>query len=119
MDAKTRQQQLDDISPEDLAKIKAHQASTEGSFKVDNEWLLMTEFAIVFGWHADLDVKEDKIETAEMLTLIEASRKLKARDMFHDAQSALIGAGSAAAKKPSQAFNTLTKDLIKQMKVDE
>lgn len=119
MDAKNRQEALNNISAEDLAKIQAHQASTQGAYTVDNEWLLLTEFAKAFGWQAYLDVKDDRITGAEMLTLIEANRKLEAVAHYRNAEASLIGAGSAQAKKPSQVFKSLTKDIIKQTKAQE
>lgn len=119
MDAKQRQAQLDSITPEELAKVKQHQASTEGAYKVDSEWLLLTEFAMNFGWQAYLDARDDNISSGEMLTLIEASRKINARTTFNQAYASLIGSGSAQSKKPTQAFNSMTKNLTKQMKVDE
>lgn len=119
MTPQERQKALDSITPEELEKIKSHQASTEGAFPVDNEWLLLTEFAVTFGWQAYLDVKEDKVTMAEMLTLIEAGRKLKALDLYRASQAVLIGTGSAQAKKPGQTFKSLTKDIIKQTKVKE
>jgi hypothetical protein len=118
-DATSRQQALNNISAEDLAKIHAHQTSTKGAFAVDNEWLLLAEFAKAFGWQAYLDAKEDKITAPEMLTLIEANRKLEAIAHYRNAEAALIGAGSARAKKPSQVFKSLTKDIISKTKVQD
>lgn len=103
----------DRISPEDLAKI---QASTEGGMPVDEEWLLLTEFALKFGWEAYLDVKADVISGAEMKTLIEASRRLEYLNLYRDSTASFIGAISAQQKKPSTTFNRLTKDMIKKAK---
>lgn len=119
MDAKSRQQALDNISAEELAKIKAHQASTEGAQPVDNEWMLLAEFAKAFGWQAYLDVKNDEIKIEEMLTLLEAHRKLEYVDMFKNAHTSFVGSGSAQSKKPSQTFKKLTKGIINQTKVQE
>jgi hypothetical protein len=126
-DAKARQEALDSISAEDLEKIKAHQASTKGSFPVDQEWLLLAEFGMKFGWQAYLDAKNDSrdengnliVSGVEMLTLIEASRKIEWAKVYNDARSSLIGTGSAQSKKPAQTFKSLTADIIKQTKVDE
>lgn len=126
-DAAERQKALDEISAEDLAKIQAHKASTKGSLPVDNEWLLLAEFGITFGWQAYLDAKNDRrdengnlyVNGAEMMTLIEASRRLRAGEMFENAQTSFIGAVSGQTKKAAQTFNNLTKGLIKRMKADE
>ena len=122
LSAEERQKALDDISAEDLAKIQSHQASTQGAYPVDEEWLLLAEFAITFGWQAYLDVKHDKRENvtgAEMLTLLEASRKLKSGNLYDMATASFIGAGSAQSKKPGQTFQSMTKNIIKQTKVDK
>lgn len=127
MDQQSRQQALDNISPEDLAKIKAYQASTKGAYPVDTEWLLLAEFGMKFGWQAYLDAKNDAtddngnllVSAAEMLTLLEASRKIEWAKVYNDARSSLIGSGSAQSKHPSKTFTSLTRDIIKQTKVDE
>lgn len=119
MDQKSRQEALNNISPEDLEKIKAHQASTKGAFKVDQEWLLLAEFGMKFGWQAYLDAKSDRITAAEMLTLVEASRKLEWATVYNNSRASLIGAGSAQSKKPSKTFESLTRDIIKHTKVDD
>lgn len=118
MDAKSRQQALDNISREELAKIQAHQARTSGAFKVDDEWLLLTEFAKAFGWQAYLDVKADKIDTAEMMTLIEANRRLEYMQMFRDAQASFVGCGSAQSKSPAKTFRSLTDSIIKKVRAN-
>lgn len=119
MDSQTRQQALDNITPEDLAKVKAHQAKTQSAYKVDDYWLIAAEFARAFGWSAYKDFRQDKIGLEEMMTLIEANRRLEAREAFVQAQSVFIGILSANSKKPSQTFSKLTKGLLKQAKVDE
>lgn len=127
MDAATRQKQLDEISDEDLERIKAHQASTSGRQPVDDEWLLLTEFAISFGWQAYLDAKNDavddngnlKVTFQEMLTLIEASRRLRSKHLFQNAQTTFMGVASANSTKPSNTLKSITKDLVKDMKADE
>lgn len=110
---------LDSITPEDLEKIKQHQASTQGSFPVDNEWMLLAEFAKAYGWEAYKDARDDKIGSGEMLTLIEANRKLEAIQLYKDSQSSLIGSVSAQSKKPASTFRKLTKNIIKQMKIEQ
>jgi hypothetical protein len=110
---------LDKVSAEDLAKIQDFQASTEGAYPVDNEWLLLAEFAKAFGWQAYIDARDDRISAGEMMTLIKANRKLEALDHYKNAEASFIGAGSAKAKRPSSAFKILTKNIINQAKVKE
>lgn len=118
--AAERQALLDSISDDELAKIQAHKASTEGAYKVDQEWLLLAEFGIAYGWQAYLDAKSDQITAAEMLTLVEASRKLRAREMFENAQTSFTGsAAGQSGKKATSVFKTMTRAIIKRTKVDE
>ena len=119
MDKQSRQQALDNISADDLAKINAHQAKTKGAFAVDDEWLLVTEFALKFGWQAYLDVKDDLVATDEMLTLLEASRKLDYLHLYKMSQASFIGTAASAAKKPGTTFERITRNIIKQTKADE
>lgn len=119
MDKKSRQQALDDVSVDDLEKIKAHQAKTKSAYPVDQEWLLLAEFARTYGWQAYIDVKNDVITTPEMMTLIEANRKLEALDFYNHAQASFIASASSQGKKPADAFKRMTKNIIKNSKVDE
>lgn len=119
MDKKSRQQALDNISDDDLAKINAHQGKTKSLYPVDQEWLIMAEFAKAYGWLAYNDAKADVIDTAEMMTLLEANRKLEALDFYNHAQASFIGSASSKGKKPVDAFDKITKNIIKNSKADE
>lgn len=119
MTPQERQKALDEISADDLAKVKQHQAKTTNAYPVDNEWMLLAEFAQRYGWLAYMAVKNDEIPVEEMMTLIEAGRKLDSLQQLYDAQATFAGAGSAQSTKPSQTFKSLTKNMIKNMKVDE
>lgn len=110
---------LDKVSADDLEKIREHQASTEGASAVDNEWMLLGEFAKAYGWQAYNAAKNDEISMSEMLTLIEVSRKLQAHDQYLMAEASFVGSGSVRAKNPSSAFRSLTKGIIKRMKVQD
>ena len=110
-----RQALLENMSVDDLAKV---QAKTGSSVKVDIEDLLLTEFALKFGWQAYKEARDDIIKGKEMMTLLTASRKLDALRLYNDAQASFIGAGAAASKKPSQTFNTLTRKLAKSVEAD-
>lgn len=118
MDKKKRQQALNNISKEDLEKVKQVQGS--GSYyTVDEEWLLLAEFGMTFGWDAYIAVKNDEIDTPEMYTLIEASRKVKSRQRYEDTESHFISIMASKAKKQSSAFKKATKSMIKNSKADE
>lgn len=116
---------LDELSQQDLDKIQAHQASIAGGMPVDEEWLILAEWLKLAGWQAYLDAKNDAtdkdgnliVTMPEILTLLEASRKLQALDHYKNAHSSFIGAVSATQKKPSRVFKSLTKNILDRTKV--
>ena len=115
MSPEERQAALDNISAEDLAKIKAVQGY---KVKVEPEDLTLAEFALKFGWQAYLDVKEDRISGSEMAKLLTASRKLDMKTLYLQAQASFIGAGAAGSKNPSQTFKSMTNKLLREMEAD-
>lgn len=127
MDKQSRQQALDSVSAEDLAKIEAHKASTKGSLPIDDEWLLLAEFAIAYGWQAYLDAKNDRLDEhgnlivsgAEMMTLIEASRRIRARNMYENAQTSFVSDLASQSKNPVQSFNKMSKSMSKGAQADK
>lgn len=116
---------LNEISPEDLEKIELYQSNTKGAFPVDNEWLILAEWLKIAGYQAYLDAKNDTVDSdgnliltmAEILTLIEATRKLNYVAQYRNSESSFIGAVSAQAKRPSSTFKSLTKKIINKTKV--
>lgn len=112
-----RQAALNNISPEDQAKIAGLQG--DSGIAVDAEWMLLAEFGMMYGWEAYKEAKDDKISLPEMLTLITAGRKVIAGYNYNDATAAFIGSVAAGSKKPGETFKKLTKDMIKAAKVDE
>lgn len=116
MSPEERQAALNNISPEDLAKIQNVQNK---SIKIDQEDLLETEFALKFGWEAYREYKNDEIKTKEMMKLIIASRKIESLTQFRNAQAVLIGSGSAKSKSPSNTFKSLTAELLKSTEPDD
>ena len=116
LSAEARQAAIDAIDVEHLKKIEAIESS---GIPVDSEWMLLAEFALLYGWEAYKDARDDNISGVEMITLINAGRKLKTLEKYNMAQAVYIGAGSVQAKEPSKAFGKMTKDMIKDMKVDD
>jgi hypothetical protein len=119
MDPKTRQALLDNIAPEDLEKIKAHQAKLENPYPVDNEWLILAEIAERYGWDAYVAVINDEVSREEIMTLLAASRKQDAYREYMDAQTSFLAAVSAKSKTPGNTFKRLAKGLLKRSKADE
>lgn len=106
---------LDKLSPNDLEKIESHKSG--GEYPLDAEWILLAEFARAFGWQAYLDARDDKIDADEMITLLQANRKLESASHYRNAEAAFIGAVSAQVKRPTQMFKKMTKDILKNAKV--
>lgn len=103
------------LSPEDQIKLDQYNNSKT---KVDDEWMILAEFAKAYGWEAYRAARNDEISLSELLTLLECNRKLEALDLYRMAQASFIGAGSARAKRPSSAFKSLTRDILKRIRID-
>lgn len=107
----------DKISPEDLAKIEA-QKTSDSTFPVTEEWLLIAEWVRLTGLDGYLAYRDETITFHEMIKIIEANRALEAYDMFRDAETSFVGAASAQSKKPSSTFKSMTKSILKRIKVE-
>ena len=116
LSAEERQAAIDAIDVEHLKKIEAIESS---GTPVDSEWMLLAEFALLYGWEAYKDARDDNISFLEMITLITAGRKLQTMDRFNAAKDTFIAMLSVGAKDPGKSFQKLTKDMIKEMKVDD
>lgn len=119
MDSKTRQKALDEITPEELAKVKAHQAKRQSSVIITEELLTLAEFALMYGWEAYVAARDDEIDYKELVGLLVAGRKIQGRQMYEASQTAFIGAVAAQSKKPLKSFTALTKNIVKETKVDK
>jgi hypothetical protein len=115
---KERQAALDYASDEDLAKIRRKQQQSAG-VPIDQEWAIISEFAVRFGWDAYKEFRNDELQLDEMMVLIQGARKLEAKHTFDTAQAVFIGTLSAKQKNPSKTFDKMTKQLIKSMKVKD
>lgn len=110
-----RQAALDNLPVEYIEKLEALESA---QVVVDPEWMLLAEFALLYGWEAYMAAKHDKIDGSEMTTLIAAGRKLKAKEKYDMAHAVYIGAGSVQSKKSGEVFKQLTREIIKEIKVD-
>ena len=114
MDKQSRQAALNNLSKEDLEKVERFQQKNS-STPIDKEWMILAEFAMTFGWDAYKDA--DNITLSEMMSLLEASRKVQALRHYESAQAAFIGAASARSKKPTTAFKKATKNILNRIKI--
>lgn len=110
-----RQENLNNISPDDLAKI---QSVSEKSIKIEVEDLIEAEFALRFGWGAYTDYQNELVSAEQMGKLLVSARKLDSLAQYRAAQAAFIGSGSAQSTKPSQTFAALTNPIRKDSEVD-
>lgn len=113
MTPEERQAELDNISIEDLEKIK----KATNKVEVEIEDFLMAEFAMKFGWQAYQDVKLDRIKAREMMKLLAASRKLDSLELYRKSQASFIGSTSAQTKHSTKTFKSLTKNIVKNAEV--
>lgn len=102
------QPRLLELSPEDLAKVASARGSREKQ-EVDPEWLLIAEFGHFYGWGGVQAILQNEITGEEMIQLLSASRKLKAKDMSNAATANFIANISADSKTPGQNFKKLIK----------
>lgn len=116
MSPEERQASLDNISPEDLQKIRQ---VTEKGVKVEIEDMIETEFALKFGWQAYKDMKADLISTKTMMKMLVASRKLDDLATYNAAWAAFVGSGASQSKRPSKTFTQLTKTLVHNIRSDK
>lgn len=110
------------ITPELQARLDRKKSSYTQS-GLDDEWLLVAEMGMFYGWPAieaalGKDIYNENGEISAQLrdTLLIAGRKLKARDRYESAASSFIGSVSASSKKPGEAFERSTKHYIKEMR---
>ena len=115
-----RQALLDNVRPEDLAKIEARVGK---KVKVDVEDIIEAEFLMKFGFEAYWSIWPNKdrtkgIDSKEMMRIIAASRKVEMANMYRDSQASFIGAVAAQSKKPASIFKSLTAKIMKNTEAD-
>ena len=118
MDQKKRQAALDNIPEEDIEKIRKLQPN-DNYFRVDESWLILTEFAMTFGWDAYQAARNDEIKADEMYTLLEASRKINNKRLYERAEIIFMSIMSSKSKRPGSSFKRAFKSIVNNMKADE
>lgn len=113
---KTKLKRLE-LSPEDLAKVNRNRAKRE-SIAIDEEQMLIAEFGKHYGYEGIRAILNNEIDADTVVWLLLAARKVDHMTQFKRAQAAFIGAASAKAKKPSQAFKKATEKLLTLAKAD-
>jgi len=113
-----RQAMLDVLTDEDIASVYQNVGTGQSAIQVDDEWLILAEFAKHFGWQAYKDARNDKVKTDEMMTLIAAARKLDHLTLYNNARAVFIGSGAAQAKKPSESFKKMTEKIVSAIQAD-
>jgi hypothetical protein len=107
-----------EISPEDEAKIKARVAKHEATPKLTEENLLIAEFGMFYGYEAMRDAMSDEISANEFTWLLEAARRVDARNQYNLSAAVFTAVATANAKKPAAEFKKNTAHYLKAAKAD-
>lgn len=116
------QAEINDISPEALAKIQAAKGDSVGGTFVDTEWLLIARMGKHYGWaaiEAILPEVKDGLSGEYMNSLLVAGDKIDAKADYCNHRASFVGAASAQSNSPSKTFESMTKHLLKQAEADE
>ena len=116
MTPEERQAALDNISPEDLEKI---QRKNKKRIKVTSEDMLIAELAMLYGWGAYRDVKDNKISLKEMLIMIEAGRRLEKLESYDALYASYVGSLLPQTKNPNSNFDRIANKILKQAEADK
>lgn len=107
---------LDDLTPEQVAKLRALKQSSESmtlpasNFYTPHE-LLLAEFADYYGWQALRDAEEGRIEWRTFYGLLYAGRSLHLRRRIERMVDVFNATACAAAKDGAKILNRQLKDL--------
>ena len=111
------------LTPQELEVVnKLKEKSADKPVEIED--IIEAEFLMKFGFEAYWAMYPHKdrskgISGKEMSRILLASRKIDMQRLYDNAQASFIGAGSAQAKKPSNAFKSMTSKIIKNMKADK
>ena len=86
--------------------------------KISNEFYLLADFGLMFGWQAVLDVRDDKITWEEMFALLEAGHKVQSAHMLDEGVMTTTAIGTAFSKKghAQKTFNEGMKKHLERVK---
>lgn len=93
-----------------IAKRKTIQKEQE----VDDEWALVAEFGLYFGWEAVKEVLNDDISKDLLLALVLGARKVRSIDRYEATQGMFLAHVSTKSKKPADTFMKVTKKMRTQ-----
>jgi hypothetical protein len=99
--------------------LKKLEKNNKERVKVEPEHLMIAEFGKHYGYGGIEAIFEGKITSEQMAWLLSAARKVDSARMYDAAQTSFIGAASAQAKNPGNAFEKMTSRLKTLMKSDE
>jgi hypothetical protein len=106
------------LRPEDEAKALARAAKRETAPKITDEHLAIAEFGVLYGWEAVRAVLSDEVSADEFAWLLDAGRRVKAREAYNSASGTFTAVASANAKKPASAFKTNAAHMLSAAKAD-
>lgn len=113
----------DYATPEELEAIKNYQSGSSDGVPVDSEWMILAEWLQIAGYQAYLDAKNDAkdengnliVTINEMITLITATRKLRALDMDDNIQVGLAVNQINNSKHPKGVYRSVMKRIHNQL----
>lgn len=107
---------LDMMRPEDrermIRRFKARTATNPTkSNKISNEMYILAEFGLMFGWDAIKDARNDLITFEEMFALIEAGKKVMARETLEHGTVTTASVMSAFSKSNGSRIQSGMKQI--------
>lgn len=112
------QKQYLEISPADEAKIKARIAKQDAAPKLTEENLLIAEFGMFYGYEAMRAAQRDEIAADEFSWLLDAARRLDARNQYNLSAAVFTAVASVNGKKPGDDFKKNAAHYLKTAKAD-
>ena len=115
---KTKKNLLDLMRPDDrekmIARYRERVKPNGAKNKISNEFYLLADFGLMFGWQAVLAVRNNEITWEEMFALLEAGHKVQSTHMLDEGVMTTTAIGTAFSKK-GQAQKTFNQGMRKHL----
>lgn len=106
------------LTPEDEIKARARALKRDAAPKLTEENLLIAEFGMLYGYEAMRAAMSDDISADEFSWLLDAGRRLDARNQYNLSAAVFTAVASANGKKPSADFKKNAAHYLKLAKAD-
>jgi hypothetical protein len=122
---------LDLISDDDKSKIELFQKGDNKNEHITPEVMIIAEFGYYYGWQSIIDIKRGYIEKfkdngdidrvpfllEEVYALLEAARKVWAKQVLDIGTANLSANAAVYAKSPGKSFEKSMKQFIKESRI--